>query len=289
MRLLVTGGCGFVGSNFIRYVLQHYGPEMITNVDSLASGRLENLPGVAETYGDRYEFLRADAADGAKIEALLAKHQFFAVVHFAAESSNATATMDLLERARRHGVRRFLLVSRDHAGKPLEAEEEAALNAFRENREEVVIMRATDNYGPYQSPDALIPRVIIQALRDEKVRVDGDGSQTHDWLHVEDHCAALFAAILDGKPGSTYRIATGHELKENDLVERILEHLGKSRELIEYVPASETPNFGREIPVGEAGQSALAWKPRRSLDQGLRETIDWYVRNPAWWEAAPGR
>src|SRR5688500_2233026 len=126
MRLLVTGGCGFVGSNFVRYVLQHYGPEMITNVDVLATGRLANLEGVAEIYGERYEFLHADLADADRMEAVLARHQFFAVVHTAAERCGPVATASLLDRARHHGVRRFLLVSNDREESGLAQTEENA-------------------------------------------------------------------------------------------------------------------------------------------------------------------
>src|SRR5437868_7120007 len=123
MRLLVIGGCGFVGSNFIRYVLQHYGPEMVTNVDLLTTGRLANLEGVAASFGDRYEFLQADVADADRLEAVLEKHQFYAVVHFAAEGCGVAGTRSLLERAKWHGIRRFLLVSRERDHGALEAAE----------------------------------------------------------------------------------------------------------------------------------------------------------------------
>jgi dTDP-glucose 4,6-dehydratase len=291
MRLLITGGCGFVGSNFIRYVLQHYGPEMVTNVDALTTGRLSNLDGLAESYGNRYEFLHADLADPDKIEAVLLQHQFFGVVHFAAEASGAAGTAALLDRARRHGVRRFLVVSRDRPGEGLRAVEAAALQSYRDHREEVVITRATDNYGPFQSPTALIPRTVVAALRDQPAPIAGDGSQVHDWLHVEDHCAALFTALLDGQPGTIHQVASGHELRDIDLVQRILEHLGKSRDLIEFQPEPAAPPSVPAHPAPQMANAreALAWKPRRALEQGLRETIDWYVRHRAWWEASSAR
>lgn len=283
MRLLVTGGCGFVGSNFVRYVLQHYGPEMVTNVDALTTGRLANLEGVAASYGDRYEFLHADIADGDRIEAVVAQHQYFAVVHFAAESSDAASTVSLMDRARRHGVRRFLLVSKDRENSTLAAEEEAALTAQREHHQEVVITRATDNYGPFQPPAGLVAGMIVHALRDQAVPIPDDGSQVRDWLHVEDHCAGLFAALLDGRPGAVCRLASGHECQDQDLAHRILEHLGRSRDSIEWLRGQPEPDRRRSIGVAD-GREPLAWKPRHALDQGLRETIDWYVRNRAWWE-----
>jgi dTDP-glucose 4,6-dehydratase len=285
MRLLVTGGSGFLGSNFIHYVLQHYGPEMVTNVDSLTTGRLANTEGLAEKYGDRYEFLRADVSDTAKVAAVLEKHQFFAVVHFAAEAAGMAGATALLDQARRHGVRRFLVVSREGGPPSLVDVEVAAVEAHRQNGEEVVITRATDTYGPYQPLTALIPGIISSALRDQRVRLAGDGSRTHDWLHVEDHCAALFAAMLDGEPGTIHRLATGHITREIDLAHRILEQLGKSPDAIEFASGG-TPSVAAHAAVGEGGgDKDLAWKPRHGLELGLRETIEWYVRNREWWES----
>jgi len=283
MRLLVTGGCGFVGSNFVRYVLQHYGPEMITNVDALTTGRLANLDGVVENYGARYEFLHANIADADKIEAVLAKHQFFAVIHFAAESSGAAGTAVLLDRARRHGVRRFLLVSKAGGASALGASEEVALAAYRDHREEVVITRATDSYGPFQPPAGFIPNVILHALRGRPSPVAGDGSQVRDWLHVEDHCAALFTALLDGQAGAIYHLAAGAEVRDIDLAHRILEHLGKGRDLVEFLPDQPADASRRRVPAADE-QAMPAWKPRQNFDQGLRETIAWYVRNRETWE-----
>ncbi len=288
MRLLVTGGCGFVGSNFVRYVLQHYGPEMVTNVDALSTGRLANLDGVAEEFGDRYEFLHADLADLDRIEAVLAKHQYFAVLHFAAEGAGPAATASLLAGARRHGIRRFVFDSKEGASEELAEAEARALAAFRDHGQEVVMTRATDTYGPFQPPTGFIPSVIVQAVRDPAVQLGGDGSAIRDWLHVEDHCAALFAALLDGQAGAVYRLVSGHALPDIDLAHRILEHLGRERELIDW--RGEVPD---RQPSGNAEFAdplePLAWKPRLSLDAGLRTTIDWYVRHREWWESLPNR
>lgn len=289
MRLLVTGGCGFLGSNFIHYVLQHYGPEMVTNVDALTTGRLANAEGLAEKYGERYEFLRADISDTDRIAAVLEKHQFFAVVHFAAEAAGLAGATALLDQARKHGVRRFLVVSREGGPAELASVEAAAVEAHRQQGEEVVITRATDTYGPYQSLAGLIPRIIVSALRDERVRIAGDGSQTHDWLHVEDHCAALFAAVLDGEPGTIHRLATGQVTREIDLAHRILEQLGKSPDVIEFTAAPPHSAATHSPAPAGGGDKDLAWKPRHALEAGLRETIEWYVRNREWWESQPSR
>jgi dTDP-glucose 4,6-dehydratase len=284
MRLLVTGGCGFVGSNFLRYVLQHYGPEMVTNVDALTTGRLVNVAGIAETHGDRYEFLHADLADAERIEAVLAKHQFYAVVHCAAEGCGMVTTASLLDRARHHGIRRFLVVSRDRENSALTETEERALGAYREHGQEVVITRASNNYGPFQQPAELVPATILHALRDEPVPIPGDGSRVRDWLHVEDHCAALFAALLDGQPGAIYHLKSGHELRDIDLAHRILQHLGKSRDLVQFEPEQLDQAGVADVPHTP---EPLAWKPRHHFEPALGETIDWYVHNREWWEALP--
>ena len=282
MRLLVTGGCGFLSSNLLRYVLQHYGPEMVTNVDALTTGRLVNVEGIAESYGERYEFLHADVAEGEKLEALMAKHQFFAVVHFAAEGSSVAATGDLLNRARHHGIRRVLLVSSLCADGNLAEAEEQGLAAHRQFGQEVVIARATCSYGPCQAVTEWIPRIAVNALRERPVVLGEDGAETRDWLHVEDLCAGLFAALLDGQPGKIYELRSGREVRDADLAHQILDHLGKGRELVSFEGrTAKAPAARGAEPIAER---PLAWKPRHQRDAALRETIDWYVRNREWWE-----
>lgn len=280
MRLLVIGGCGFAGSNFIRYVLEHYGPEAITNVDALTTGNLSNVADLPTKWGDRYEFLHADIGDSDRIATLLAQRQFFGVVHFAAEACGSAATDSLLAGARGHGVRRFLCVSTDDASATGAACEQTALAAFGEHGQEVVITRATANYGPYQAPSGFIPNTVLHVLRGEPAPIAGDGSRMRDWLHVEDHSAALFTALLDGRPGAIYRVASGQELRDIDLVHRILEQLGQSSALIQF--AAEPPVLNQPRQTG--AEDLPSWKPRRSLAQGLRETVDWYVHNQEWWK-----
>ncbi|HSI15599.1 MAG TPA: NAD-dependent epimerase/dehydratase family protein [Chthoniobacter sp.] len=291
MRLLVTGGCGFVGSNFIRYVLQHYGPEMITNVDSLVTSNLAGVDGMAEEFGERYEFLRADVGDTDKIDAVLSTHQYFAVVNFTGGSPSGTPAMPvLLERARQHGVRRFLQVSSDRVfssatnGQGNQAAADAlALEAYRDWEQEVVVTRAVGSYGPFQTPTDFIPSSIIHALRDEPVAVPGDGSKKRGWLHVEDHCSAIFAALLSGAPGTIYPLVNEEKSSDLEVVHAILEILGKSRHLIQLNGATSDSGPGISDEDHLAFQQ-LEWKPRKHFAAALRETVDWYVHNREWWD-----
>ena len=239
MRILVTGGCGFIGSNFIRYILQHYKPASVTNVDVLTyAGNLANLDGVVEEHGERYEFFKADIANADQMDALMTEHQFYAVINFAAEShvdrsinspqnfihTNVIGTSVLLDCARRHGVQRFIQISTDEVygslarpgnlpsnrrsiqARPIPQARPAPicsrLPAHRTYGQEVLVTRCSNNYGPYQFPEKLIPLMIIKAMRDEPLPVYGDGMNVRDWIHVEDHCAAIVAALFEGKPGS---------------------------------------------------------------------------------------
>jgi dTDP-glucose 4,6-dehydratase len=320
MRLLVTGGCGFIGSNFVRHVLGHFGPESITNVDALTyAGNPANLAGVPEEFGERYCFHRADIADAAAMEAVFARHQYFAVVNFAAEShvdrsidspenfihTNVVGTSVLLNAARRHGVRRFLQVSTDEVygslgpegrfteesplkpSSPYSASKTSAdllaLAHFHTFGQEVIVTRCSNNYGPYQYPEKLIPLMITNALNDEPLPVYGDGLNVRDWIHVEDHCAAVFAALLDGKPGEVYHIGGDGELRNIDVVKLILAELGKPESLIHYV--TDRPGHDRRYAIDSSKtQAALGWKPRHRPEQGIRETVAWYLKNREWWE-----
>ncbi len=320
MRLLVTGGCGFIGSNFIRYVLEHYGPAMISNLDALTyAGNLANLTGVAEQYGERYEFYQADIANPDQVDALMAKHQFFAVVNFAAEShvdrsidsphnfihTNVVGTAILLQSAKKHGVRRFVQIPTDEVygslgpeGKfsetsplqpssPYSASKAGAdLLALAHHHtfgQEVVITRCSNNYGPYQFPEKLIPLMILNALRDQPLPVYGDGQNVRDWIHVEDHCAAIFAALLTGRPGEVYNIGSDGEMRNLDLVKMILDRLGKPHSLITFVKDRLGHDRRYAIDSSKAHRD-LQWKAQHHHEQGIRETIEWYVANPAWWE-----
>lgn len=325
MRLLVTGGCGFIGSNFIRFVLEHYGPAFVTNVDALTyAGNPENLAGVAEQYGERYEFTKADIANAAEMETVFTRHQYYAVVNFAAEShvdrsidspenfihTNIVGTSILLNAARRHGVRRFLQVSTDEVYGSLGPEgrftetsplqpsspyssskasaDLLALAHYHTYKQEVIVTRCSNNYGPYQFPEKLIPLMITNTLNDQPLPVYGDGLNVRDWIHVEDHCSAVFAALLQGEPGQVYNVGGDGELKNIDVVKLILAHLGKPESLISYV--KDRLGHDRRYAIDSSKiHHALSWKPRHRPEQGIRETIDWYLANRAWWEPLRGK
>jgi dTDP-glucose 4,6-dehydratase len=320
VRILVTGGCGFIGSNFIRYILQHYKPASVTNVDALTyAGNLANLEGVVEEHGERYEFFKADIANTDAMDGLMLEHQFFAVVNFAAEShvdrsinspenfihTNVIGTSVLLNSARKHGVQRFVQISTDEVygslGKTGKFTEKSPLDpsspyssskagadllALAHHRtfgQEVIVTRCSNNYGPYQFPEKLIPLMIIKALRDEPLPVYGDGMNVRDWIHVQDHCAAVVAALFEGKPGTAYNFGGGNEIANLDLVKMILKQLGKPESLISFV--KDRLGHDRRYAIDSSfAQKELKWKPRKDFKEGLETTIQWYIDNQAWWQ-----
>jgi len=317
---LVTGGCGFIGSNFIRYILKHYKPAYLTNVDVLTyAGNLANLEGVAEEHGDRYEFFKADIANADQMDELMTEHQFYAIINFAAEShvdrsinspqnfihTNVIGTSVMLDCARRHGVQRFVQISTDEVygslgatGKfteqsPLDPSSPyssskagadlLALACFKTYGQEVVVTRCSNNYGPYQFPEKFIPLMITKAMRDEPLPVYGDGMNVRDWIHVQDHCAAVVAALFEGKPGAIYNFGGNSEMVNLDVAKRILKRLAKPESLISFV--EDRLGHDRRYAIDSAFvQSELKWKPRHNFEQGLNETIEWYLANPLWWQ-----
>ena len=320
MRILVTGGCGFIGSNFIRYILQHYKPASVTNVDVLTyAGNLANLNGVVEEHGERYEFFKADIANADQMDAVMTEHQFFAVVNFAAEShvdrsinspqnfihTNVIGTSVLLDCARRHGVQRFMQISTDEvygslgpAGKfteqspldpssPYSASKAGAdllaLACQKTFGQEVIVTRCSNNYGPCQFPEKLIPLMIIKALRNEPLPVYGDGKNVRDWIHVEDHCAGIIAALFEGKPGVVYNFGGGNEMANIDVVKLILKRLNKPETLIAFV--TDRLGHDRRYAIDSSfAERELQWKPRHRFEEGLAETVDWYLQNLDWWQ-----
>ena len=319
MRLLITGGCGFIGSNFIRYVLEHYQPEMITNVDALTyAGSLASTADFGSEFGNRYEFFQVDIANPAGVDAVLSRHSYYAVVNFAAEShvdrsiaypenfihTNIVGTSNMLDAARRHGVKRFVQVSTDEVygslgesgratelsplnpSSPYSASKAAAdllvLAANKTYGQDVVVTRCSNNFGPYQFPEKLIPVAILRALADKPVPVYGDGLNIRDWIHVEDHCAAVFDVLMQGRAGQVYNVGADSERKNLDLVKTILAHLGKGEELIEFV--RDRPGHDRRYAIDSSKiRSEIGWKPLHNLERGLAETVDWYRQNEPWW------
>ncbi len=320
VRILVTGGCGFIGSNFIRYILQHYKPAFITNVDALTyAGNLANLEGVVEEYGGRYEFFQADIANVEQMDTVMTEEQFFAVINFAAEShvdrsinspqnfihTNIVGAGVLLDAARRHDVKRFIQISTDEVygslgatgrfteqspldpTSPYSASKAGAdllaLACHRTFGQEVVVTRCSNNYGPYQFPEKLIPLMIVNALRDEALPVYGDGMNVRDWIHVEDHCAGIVAALFKGQPGAVYNFGGDGEMVNLEVVRLILDKLGKPHSLISFV--TDRLGHDRRYAIDSSfAHGELEWKPLHNFREGLEATVDWYLNNRAWWE-----
>src|SRR5438874_3682455 len=320
MRILVTGGCGFIGSNFIRYILQHYKPAYVTNVDVLTyAGNIANLDGMVEKHGERYEFFKADVANVDLMDALMTDHRFYAVINFAAEShvdrsindplnfihTNVIGTSVLLDCARRHGVQRFIQISTDEVcgslgatgrfteqspldpSSPYSASKAGAdllaLASYRTYGQEVLVTRCSNNYGPYQFPEKLIPLMIIKAMRDEPLPVYGDGKNVRDWIHVDDHCAGIVAALFEGKGGTVYNFGGNSEMVNIDVVKLILKKLGKPESLISFV--TDRLGHDRRYAIDSSfSKRELNWKPRHNFEEGLAQTIQWYIDNQSWWQ-----
>lgn len=316
MKILVTGGAGFIGSAFVRMVAAGEPSTQILNLDKLTyAGNLENCESVARL--PNYEFHKADICDEPAVEEAFAQSRPDAVVHFAAEShvdrsilspapvidTNVRGTLVLLEAARRHGVRRFVHVSTDEVygsiEEPEEADEKFPLNAsspysaakassdllalsyFRTYRLPVIVTRASNNYGPFQFPEKLIPLMIANALEDKPLPVYGDGRQIRDWLHVEDHCRAIRAILDRGAEGEIYNIGGNCSLTNLEVVRRILEAAGRSDDLIRYV--TDRPGHDRRYALrSDKIQEQTDWSPAMPFEKGLRETVDWYRQNPGW-------
>lgn len=316
MKLLVTGGCGFIGSHFIREVLATRRGWRIVNLDLLTyAGRGRNLADLVRH--PRYRFVRADIA-GPAMGPLLARERPDAVVNFAAEShvdrsilgaapflrTNALGAQNLLDAARAARVGRFVQVSTDevygsiagrararedrplHPSSAYSASKAAAdllcLAAHHTHGQEVVITRCTNNYGPWQFPEKLIPLMITNALVGQPLPVYGDGLQRRDWIHARDHCRGVLAALEHGRAGEIYNFGAGTEPPNLRIVRAILRLLGKPPTLIRHV--KDRPGHDRRYAVDTAkARRQLGWRPRVALDEGLAETVRWYRDHPAWW------
>ncbi|MCI9037791.1 MAG: dTDP-glucose 4,6-dehydratase [Oscillospiraceae bacterium] len=334
-KILVTGGAGFIGSNFIQYILDHQKDlVLLVNLDALTyAGNLENLK--AAEQDARYRFVKGDVRDKELVEQLFQKYDFDTVVHFAAEShvdrsitdpevfltTNILGTHTLLEAAKsawkcepdnkhskdyREGVR-YLQVSTDEVygalGKtgmfteatplapnsPYSASKASADMLVRAYYQTfglpVNITRCSNNYGPYQFPEKLIPLMIHNAQHDKPLPVYGDGMQIRDWLHVKDHCAAIAAVLEAGRPGEIYNIGGNNEKANLEIVRLILKELDKSEELIQYV--QDRPGHDRRYAIDNTKITAeLGWRPAYTFEQGIHETIQWYLQNTGWVERA---
>lgn len=315
LKILVTGGAGFIGSAFIRTALAS-GSAEILNFDKLTyAGNLENLESVATS--PRYRFFRGDICDAAAVAEVWESFRPDAVVHFAAEShvdrsihspapvfeTNLRGTFTLLEAARLRGLGRFVHVSTDEVYGSIEAPHEAdeqyplhasspysaskagsdllALSYHTTYKLNVVVTRASNNYGPYQFPEKLIPLMISNALEDKPLPVYGDGQQVRDWLFVDDHAAAIRAVLDKGRAGEIYNIGGSRSLPNLDVVHRILEATGKPESLIRYV--ADRPGHDRRYALSSAKiERETGWRPAVEFEQGLAATVEWYRTNPGW-------
>ncbi len=319
MRILVTGGCGFIGSNFVRLLLSARPEWVVHNVDALTyAGNPANLADVVQG-NPRYTFHHADIADAAAMERIFAEGKFDGVVNFAAEShvdrsianpmafieTNVVGTATLLNAAKLHKVARFLQIGTDEVygslgptgrfteasplqpSSPYSASKTSAdllaLAHFHTFGQEVLVTRCSNNYGPYQFPEKLIPLMITNALADIPLPVYGDGLNVRDWIHVHDHNEAALAVLERGRAGEVYNIGGDGELTNIEVVKMILAELGKTESLIKYV--TDRPGHDRRYAIDcSKTQEELGWSPRHRPAQGIRETVAWYVANRAWWE-----
>jgi dTDP-glucose 4,6-dehydratase len=313
MHYLITGGCGFIGCNFIRGLLADKPDARVTNVDALTyAGSEANLADVAAENSERYAFVRADIGDAAAMAALFEENAFDAVVNFAAEShvdrsivspqdfvhTNIVGAATLLQLARECKVGRFLQVSTDEVygslgpeglfteetpirpSSPYSASKAAAdllvLAAHHTYGQDVLVTRCSNNYGPYQFPEKLIPLMITKALAREPLPVYGDGSNVRDWIHVEDHCEGIRAALAKGKAGEVYNFGADCEWRNLDLVKALLRAVGRPEDLIAFV--TDRPGHDLRYAIDSTkSRRELGWGPRRSFEEGLRATVEWYV------------
>ncbi len=318
MNVLVTGGCGFIGSNLVRHLRQVRPDWTIVNLDKLTyAGNLENLK---DLEGDpKHVFVRGDINDKALLKDVFAKQHIDAVMHLAAEShvdrsilgpeefivTNVLGTQILLEAARTAKVKRFLQVSTDEVygslgptgafsetsplqpSSPYSASKTSsdliALAWHHTFGMDVVVTRCSNNYGAYQFPEKLIPLMVDNALKDKPLPVYGDGKNVRDWLHVEDHCAALLCALEKGKAGEVYNIGGNSERQNIEIVRRILQLTGKTEALIKYV--QDRPGHDRRYAIDPTKiRTELGWTPKHTFEQGLEETVAWYVAQRPWVE-----
>src|ERR1700719_930490 len=314
MRIFITGGAGFIGSNFIRYVLHAKNSHAIVNYDKLTyAGNLANLHSIAHHSG--YQFVKGDICDAVSVEA--AMRGCDAVVHFAAEShvdrsiyepapviqTNVTGTFTLLEIARRLSISRFVHISTDevygdigpgaHASEDFPLQPSSPYSASKAASDLLVrsyvrtykfpalITRSSNNYGPYQFPEKFLPLMITNALQGIPLPIYGDGKQQRDWLHVEDNCRAILAVLERGRIGEVYNIGSSYVEDNLDMAQRLLRVMGKPESLLRYV--ADRPGHDLRYALNSRKiESELGWKPQISLEDGVRQAIDWYKDNSKW-------
>ncbi|UCF71491.1 MAG: dTDP-glucose 4,6-dehydratase [candidate division WOR-3 bacterium] len=315
MKILITGGCGFIGSNFVRYFSAKYPSEKILNVDKLTyAGNLQNLQGMDKRKG--YRFVKTDIASARKMKDIFKNFRPDAVVNFAAEThvdrsiytqgvflkTNFIGVGVLLNCALEYGVEKFVHISTDEVygsitrgnfredsvlnpSNPYSASKAAAdglvLAYYKTYGLPVVITRSSNNYGPYQFPEKFIPLVIFNAMENKKIPVYGDGLQVRDWLFVEDNCRAIDLVLRGGKAGEIYNIGGQHERANIQVIKRILKILHRPPTLIEHV--KDRPGHDRRYALSISKiRRQLGWQPRVSFESGIAKTMRWYQKNRGW-------
>jgi len=313
VRLVVTGGAGFIGSNFVRFMLRRYDDLEVVNLDKLTyAGNLDNLRDVEDD--PRYTFVRGDICDASVVRAALRGAD--AVVNFAAEThvdrsisgpqdfirTDVLGTHTLLEAVRELGIARYLQISTDEVygstetgsftedsdlapSSPYSASKAGAdllvLAYHRTFATPVVITRSSNNYGPWQYPEKIVPLFITNAIDDQSLPVYGDGLNVRDWLYVDDNCAGIDAVLREGALGEVYNIGGGNEVDNLTLTRQILELLGKSADLIRFV--TDRPGHDRRYSIDCAKLRSLGWRPATAFETAMEHTVSWYRDNPDWW------
>lgn len=320
MNLLVTGGCGFIGSNYIHYIFNTFSDITVINLDKLTyAGNLLNLQSIEKEYGGtRYFFEHADIADADAVASIFDKYKIDAVVNFAAEShvdrsindpspfitTNVMGTQVMLSAARNANIERFVHVSTDEVYGDLSLEEPAftestplhpsspysaskasadmlAYAFYRTYGFNVSITRCSNNYGPYQFPEKLIPLMFSKASADQALPVYGTGMNIRDWIHVADHCKGVHLTLMKGKAGKAYNFGGNAERTNLDVIRTILQDLGKSEDLITFV--KDRPGHDRRYAMNyELAQKELGYEPEFTFERGMKETLDWYKKNTEW-------
>jgi dTDP-glucose 4,6-dehydratase len=318
-NILVTGGAGFIGCNFVRYMLQCYTDYHIVAFDKLTyAGRLENLQDITQRYPDRYVFVRGDICDSESVEAALRQYEIDTIVNFAAETHVDRSILDpdafiktdvygtyvLLEAARKLGNLRYHQISTDEVyghihgdHRSLESDCMAPRSPYAASKASgdhlvnayfitynlpITISRGANNIGPYQYPEKVIPLFVTNALNDLPLPVYGDGRQMRDYQYVIDHCAGIDLILQQGVLGEAYNIGTGKEIANLDMVEILLDELGKPRSLIQHV--EDRLGHDRRYCMNVDKLMALGWEPEYTHEEAIRATVRWYVNNRWWWE-----
>lgn len=319
MKILVTGGAGFIGSNFIHYWIKKYPEDKIVNLDALTyAGNLENLKSLE--HNPNYKFIKADISQKEKTNEIIVSEKPETIIHFAAEShvdrsilgpeefvrTNVLGTFNLLESARQNGNIRFHHISTDEVFGSLKPNDPAfnettpydprsPYSASKASSDHLIkayfhtfnlpitISNCSNNYGPYQFPEKLIPLFATNLIEDKKIPLYGDGMNIRDWLYVEDHCEAIDLILKKGKIGETYCVGGNCEKTNKEITYKILELMGKGEEMIEFV--ADRKGHDRRYAIDSSKiQRELGWTPKNTFEEGIKKTIEWYKENENWWK-----